>query len=255
MTTILLYFVYILTLPHIHFFQILYNIICACYLYMFCLQQWAVYICLSWNKYHVLFCSEFCSEYCRYRWGMPDFPQRAHIALGLLEYAYITLEEENIRFYMCNLSPRTFGHSLYYEMKVTNLEGIVSESVLNQTFQNTSCKTDRDCVIGDLCHSTCDSNNRTCSGISKNYIPDTVKICRIIQDYILFDIPPHLKQSVGQYISDCIRIEKKSQLKSTLLLAVDENFAIDRLNKVLWDELKYSDMKWREPPTKKPRIS
>ena len=41
----------------IFFLQISYNIICACYAYMFCLQRWAVYICLSWNKYHVLFCS------------------------------------------------------------------------------------------------------------------------------------------------------------------------------------------------------
>jgi len=39
------------------FFQISYNIIRACYVYMFRLQRWAVYICLSWNKYHVLFCS------------------------------------------------------------------------------------------------------------------------------------------------------------------------------------------------------
>ena len=32
------------------FFQFSYNIICACYVYMFCLQRWAVYIWLSWNK-------------------------------------------------------------------------------------------------------------------------------------------------------------------------------------------------------------
>ena len=54
--TLSIYF-YILTSQLFHFFQISYNIICACYVYMFCLQRWAVYICLRWNKYHVLFCS------------------------------------------------------------------------------------------------------------------------------------------------------------------------------------------------------
>jgi len=37
-------------------FQFSYNITCACWVYMLCFQRWAVYICLSWNKYHVLFC-------------------------------------------------------------------------------------------------------------------------------------------------------------------------------------------------------
>lgn len=185
---------------------------------------------------------------------MPAFPKRAHIALGLLEYAYSTLEEENVRFYMCNLSPKAFGHSRYFEMKVSNVEGIVSEVVLNQTLQAISCSNHGDCVYGEVCHSTCNLETRTCIGIPKHYIPDVVKVCRIIQEYLLYDIPVHLKQLVGQYISDCLRIEKRLQIRAPELLAVDQNFAIDRLNQVLWDELKYSDMKWLERPTKKPKV-
>ena len=37
--------------------QISYNITCACYVCKFCFQRWAVYICLCWNKCHVMFCS------------------------------------------------------------------------------------------------------------------------------------------------------------------------------------------------------
>ena len=55
MTIIL--FIFTFSHRNFFFFQISYNIICACYVYMFYLQRWAVYICLSWNNYQVLFCS------------------------------------------------------------------------------------------------------------------------------------------------------------------------------------------------------
>lgn len=168
---------------------------------------------------------------------------------------YAALEVESSRFYMCNFSPQNFGHTEYFEMKVSNVHDIVSQSYLNKTLQTMECYVDNDCVYGDICQSSCNTETRRCSGISNLYIPDVVKLCKILQEYLLYNIPANLKQIVSEHIADCIRIEKKSHTKSPGLLVVDEIFAIERLNKDLWDELKYSDMKFLERPTKKPYVT
>ncbi|XP_060597589.1 divergent protein kinase domain 1A-like isoform X2 [Ruditapes philippinarum] len=190
----------------------------------------------------------------RYRWNLPEFPKRLHISLGLLEYVYTTMETENTKFYMCNFSPKNFGYTQYFEMKVSNVQGIVSEPFLNTTLQSITCETDVDCLYGDVCKSQCNSDLGRCFGVGANYIPDLVKICHILQDYIVYNLPVKLKYTLSHIVADCIRIGKKLRRKSPSMILVDQNLALDRLNQVLWNELKYEENKWLTKPTKKPAV-
>lgn len=188
----------------------------------------------------------------RYRWYLPEFPKRMHIALGLLEYVYTTMETENTKFYMCDFSPKNFGYTQYFEMKVSNAQGIISEHLLNETLSAKLCDSDVNCFHGDVCKSQCNMSTRHCLGVSENYIPDLVKICHILQDYIVFNLPQKLKYSLSHVVADCIRLGNKLQRKSPTAILVDQNLALDKLNQILWDELKYAENKWLTRPTKKP---
>lgn len=132
--------------------------------------------------------------------------------LGLLEYVYTTMETENTKFYMCDFSPGNFGYNEYFEMKVSNVQGIISEHLLNKTLQNKECETDSDCFHGDVCKSRCNTNTHQCFGVGVNYIPDIVKICHIIQDYVVYNLPQRLRYSLSHVVADCIRLGKKSGL-------------------------------------------
>ncbi|XP_045193805.1 divergent protein kinase domain 1A-like isoform X2 [Mercenaria mercenaria] len=210
--------------------------------------------------YHQMLYSKNTSSYIdrafpnRYRWHLPEFPKRMHIALGLLEYVYTTMETENTKFYMCNFSPKNFGYTEYFEMKVSNVQGIISEQFLNKTLQSKTCETDADCLYGDVCKSRCNKNIHRCSGVGVNYIPDLVKICHILQDYLVYNLPVKLKYTLSHVVADCIRMAKKLHSKSASMILVDQNLALDRLNQVLWNELKYAENKWLTKPTKKPSV-
>ncbi|KAH3796113.1 hypothetical protein DPMN_149680 [Dreissena polymorpha] len=189
----------------------------------------------------------------RHRWGLPDFPQRAHISLGLLEYAYTVREHENVKYYMCTFSPDHFGHTEYFEMKVSTVDGLVSEAVLNASLMQRNCDSDTQCVYGDVCKTSCDRVTRKCSGIPENYIPDVVRVCTVLQEYVLFNVPVKLKSVLSKLVADCVRLGKKSRFMDPDMMAVEENVLLDRLKQVLWDELKYADTKWLEKSTPKPQ--
>lgn len=190
--------------------------------------------------------------YFRYQWSLPEFPKRAHIALGLLEYIYAAMETDNSKFYMCDFSPKNFGYTQFYEMKVTNVAGIISESFLNHTFIHKFCTEDEDCTHGEICHSTCNKDIRRCNGIDDTYVPDLVKVCHMLQDYLLYDMPVKVKYMLSHIVADCIRVGNKIASKSKETIAVDQNIIHDRLNEILWNELKYAENKFLTRPTKKP---
>ena len=139
-------------------------------------------------------------------------------------------------------------------MKVSNVQGVVSEPLLNYSLQHMPCKSDSDCIYGDVCKSQCNNTVSRCSGVDASYIPDLVKVCHILQDYIVFNLPKKLKYSFSHIVADCIRIGRKLRRKSASMILVDQNLAIDRLNQILWNELKYAENKWLTKPTKKPVV-
>lgn len=188
----------------------------------------------------------------RFRWHFPEFPKRAHIALGLLEYAFLVMEESNMRFFMCDFSPENFGYNSYFEMKVSNVEWIVSEHVINKTLTSTSCDSDEDCIYGKLCQTSCNKHMQHCDGVPVNYIPDIIRVCDILRDFILYDTPEKVKMTLSQLILDCVRIGKQVYDVPMDAFIVDQNIVMDRLSNALWEELKYADTKWLTRPVEKP---
>lgn len=187
-----------------------------------------------------------------FRWTFPEFPRRMHIALGLLEYASLVLEEENTRFYMCDFSPTNFGYTEYYQLKVSNIVGIVSETQLNQKLFGQRCGHANDCVYGRLCGTSCDSQTNTCMAISEDHSPDMIRICEILIDYILYDTPSDFKQTLAELIAECRRMGQESFTPGLQVRQVKHNIVLERLKELLWDRLKNEDNYWLYKQTDQP---
>ena len=185
----------------------------------------------------------------RYRWFFPEWPKRVHIALGLLEYSSLAMEEANAKFYMCDFKSTNFGYTEFFEMKVTNIDNIYTEAILDSMLQNKKCVHDSDCLIGDYCKSTCDIYSNRCTGTV--LIPDFVQICEVIAEYLLYDSPPEVKFDLGRLISKCTKLTKVTNSESNSSLEVKHNLLLNEMTQILWDLLKNEPNKWLYKPTKK----
>lgn len=183
----------------------------------------------------------------RYRWFFPEWPQRVHIALGLLEYASLAMEEANAKFYMCDFKPTNFGYTEYFEMKVTNIENIYPEALLMSILRNKKCISNSDCLVGKFCRSKCDRLSRRCTRSILTI--DLVKICEVISDYVLYDSPPEVKFDLGRLISKCSKLPLMINYKSTSMLHLKQNLIMDEMTQILWDLLKDEPNKWLYKPT------
>ena len=177
----------------------------------------------------------------RYRWFFPDWPKRVHIALGLLEYSSLAMEENSAKFYMCDFKSTNFGYTEYFEMKVTNIENIYTESVLSTLLRNKKCLQDSDCVIGKYCKSACDNHTNHCTGTV--LIPDFVHICEIISEYLLYDSPPAVKFDLGRLISRCKKLSKAPG-ETNSSIEIQQNLLMNEMHQILWDLLKNEPNKW-----------
>lgn len=185
----------------------------------------------------------------RYRWFFPEWAQRVHIALGLLEYASISMEEASARFYMCDFKPTNFGYTEYFEMKVTNLENIYPEPSLASLLRKKKCVSNSECVIGKFCRSKCDKNARRCTGTILTV--DLVKICEVISEYVLYDSPPGVKFDLGRLISKCSKLPEIIRSENISKVNLQQNLIIDELTQTLWDLLKDEPNKWLYKPGKR----
>jgi len=144
-----------------------------------------------------------------------------------------------------------YFYTLLVSLQVSNVQGLVSQAVISRTLRNTTCVRNADCVYGTVCQTGCDVTSATCKAIPDNYIPDIVKICYVVQEYVLFGLPPKLKVILSHLVGDCIRMGRRSQSTDLSRTAVLEMLTLDRLNQALWDEIKYSYTKWVEKTTPK----
>ena len=184
----------------------------------------------------------------RYRWFFPEWEKRVHIALGLMEYASLSMEEANAKFYMCDFRPTNFGYTEYFEMKVTNLENIYPESLLGSLLRKKKCVSNSECVVGKFCRSKCNKETRRCMGTILTV--DLVKICEIVSEYILYDSPPVAKFDLQRLISKCSKLPEIIRNEDTSMLQMKQNLIIDELTQILWDLLKDRPNKWLYKPAR-----
>lgn len=162
------------------------------------------------------------------------------------------MEEENTHFYMCDFSPKNFGYSEYYQLKVSNVEGIMSETQVSRKLQGQPCVESADCVYGTLCKTMCNTRTNTCLGVTDTQKPDLIKICEILLDYILYDTPIDMKQMLGELIAECSRLGRESYTRSIVEQQVEQNVVLERLKALLWDRLKNEDNYWLYKATELP---
>lgn len=156
-------------------------------------------------------------------------------------------------FYMCDLSPKNFGYTEYYEMKVSNLQGIVSAVELNQTLSQRRCRKDADCLYGTLCRTECNNVTGFCHGMNDArgmQNPDLIKVCGILMDYIMHDLPETMKLEISVLIQQCYRMGKSGQV--IVNKDVQMNIILDRLYNIMWMELKDEANPWLYKPTQRP---
>lgn len=175
--------------------------------------------------------------------------------MGLLEFAGSLIENNNAKFYMCDISATKFGFEKY-EARIMSVENIMSHKTLQERLLAQPCFSDSDCVIGKSCMTNCDNRTKTCD--TSLIKPNVVSICEIVQDFLIFDTPLELKPDLVHLLSRCINLYNGSDTSRISSRHLNENFLqhnliLDDLKTFIWDQIKEQPSNWLLP--KYPRVA
>ncbi|OWF48521.1 protein FAM69B-like [Mizuhopecten yessoensis] len=185
-----------------------------------------------------------------YRWSLPKWDKRVNIAVGLLENVASLSERVNVQFHMCNVESTNFGYTDRFEARLTYFDDIVSQNHFDLEVKGHPCSRDGDCFHGD-CMTECDTTSGTCTGVLKQ--PTLVHMCKIVEEYLVFDAPKEVKTALKVLLSQCLALTN-SQDKDPAHI-VRYNLLLDELSKFLWDQIKSKPVNWLDLPKKKSRPS
>ncbi|XP_060065791.1 divergent protein kinase domain 1B-like [Ylistrum balloti] len=183
-----------------------------------------------------------------YRWSLPRWDKRVNVAVGLLENVASLSERGNAQFHMCNVNPTKYGYTEKFEAKLTYFEDIVSQNQFELEVKGQPCFRDRDCFHGD-CVMECDTTTGTCTGVLKQ--PTLVQMCKIIEEYLVFDAPSEVKAALKVLLSKCKALTSSQEKAQDPTYAVQYNLLLDELSKFLWDQIKSKPVSWLDLPKKK----
>lgn len=187
-----------------------------------------------------------------YRWTLPKWHKRVNIVVGLLENVATLSERFNAQFHMCNLDSTKFGYSDRFEARLTHFEDIVSQNHLDQKVKGQQCSSDKDCFHGD-CMTECDVASGVCTSVLKQ--PTLSRMCKIIEEYLVFDAPSDVKTALKVLLSQCQSFTSTTANIHSPSHTVRYNLMLDELSKFLWDQVKSKPVSWLDLPKKKTKPS
>ena len=167
------------------------------------------------------------------RAASPDWPQKAHIGVGLLEFVEEIFDGPTGNLLMCDVNELSIGYNGNYDVKVLNLASIHSEKSVTNILQDRKCRTAGDCVFGENCRSYCDSDTGQCSG--EMVRPNLQRVCEMLYEFLLRSAPSAISTQLKKDLDKCVGLEKTS---SNMLM--DRSLILNELKDLLWKQISNS---------------
>ncbi|XP_002735748.2 divergent protein kinase domain 1A-like [Saccoglossus kowalevskii] len=165
------------------------------------------------------------------QWFTPTWPQKAHIAVGMLEFIEEIFHGQNGNFYMCDLTEHSIGFTDKHEVKVINFANLVPETTLSQVLRERHCTVNTDCTYAENCMSLCDSTSHQCTGQVVH--PNLQKVCVLLHTFLLRGVPADIKTELEEELNKCLALDagimKDIQLEHSLVL--------NSLRSTLWKKI------------------
>ncbi|XP_023673694.1 divergent protein kinase domain 1B-like isoform X1 [Paramormyrops kingsleyae] len=169
------------------------------------------------------------------QWLAPAWPRRARITIGLLEFVEEIFHGSYGSFFMCNASPWQVGYNGKYDCKMADLRHVASEVAVRNFLKGRHCESNTDCTYGKDCTATCDKLVKQCN--TEVVQPNLAKVCRLLQDYLLFGSPSDLRVDLEKQLRTCVTL---SGLASQM--EVHHSLVLNNLKTLLWKKI--SDTKY-----------
>ena len=166
-----------------------------------------------------------------YQWGFPAWTNRAKVVVGLLEFTLDVMQHESFgSFYYCDLNERNIGHSRKFDVKLLQLNGIVSQRELDHFMKTRECQSDKDCQHTAHCSTVCDIKSSHCT--SELQHPNLQLLCRILEPYIMRDLPEDLKVDVVKVLDRCSHLTAHSKN-----LPLEQSLVLTEFKSLLWRKI------------------
>ena len=164
----------------------------------------------------------------------PDWPQKAHIGVGLLEFVEEIFDGPTGNLLMCNVNERMIGYNANFDVKILNVVDIYTEKTVSSALQDQRlCRTASDCVFGASCRSFCDSDTGRCSGDIVR--PNLQRVCERLYDFLLHSAPSAISTQLKKGLDKCVALEKTS---ASMLM--DRSLILNELKDFLWKQISNS---------------
>ena len=168
----------------------------------------------------------------RHFWGLPSWPNRAKVGVGVLEFiSHIHAHDYAGSFFLCGTDETNVGYSVKHDVKFHSLSAILSKEMLARTMTPRNCEVSSDCRLSDHCTTMCDESARKCTG--ELVRPNLHLGCRILREYLLYDAPEDLVAEMKRLFARCEDLETKNDqvdVAPTLLLNEIKNLLWKRIS-------------------------
>ncbi|XP_032993742.1 divergent protein kinase domain 1B [Lacerta agilis] len=171
-----------------------------------------------------------------HRWFSPAWPQRAKIAIGLLEFVEEIFHGMYGNFYICEAGFKNMGYNDRHDFKMVDLRKVATEMTIRGFLKGRHCEQNVDCTYGRDCMAPCDKLMKQCK--SDVVQPNLAKVCGLLQEYLLHGAPSDLKDELQKQLKTCTTL---SGLASQM--EVHHSLVLSSLKTLLWKKIsntKYS---------------
>ncbi|XP_036377817.1 divergent protein kinase domain 1A-like [Megalops cyprinoides] len=167
------------------------------------------------------------------QWFTPSWPRKAKISIGLLEFVEDIFHSTFGNFLMCDMSARSFGYNDKHDLKMVDMRKIVPEATFRETMRDRHCETDKDCVYGTDCLTSCDVTKRRCT--PEAIRPNLAKACHALKDYLLRGAPSDIREELEKQLYSCLALKG-----STEQMEMEHSLILNNLKTLLWKKISHT---------------
>ena len=135
----------------------------------------------------------------------PSWQTRVKHAIALLQLASEIYAYADESFFICDISPASFGVDISDRVKMTGFSHVYSYYELQSLAYNQSCNTDTDCLlVPPDCKSSCDREKHRC----RLPQPTIATICTLLKPYLLPRTPELLAVDAAELLNRCSAMDE-----------------------------------------------